>query len=157
MGEAASVDYAAAADYPAKLKALILEGGYMPQQVFNVDETGLFWKRMPNRTFISKAGRQAPGFKAAKDRITLMLCSNAAGDFKLKPLAVYHSRNPRAFKGLSVETLPVHWRSNKKGWVTSSIADNWLISCFTNEYERYCRRENISFKALILMDNAPSH
>ncbi|XP_042221465.1 tigger transposable element-derived protein 1-like [Homarus americanus] len=42
----------------------------------------------------------APGFKAAKDRITLLLGGNAEGEFKLKLLAVYHSENPRAFKAL---------------------------------------------------------
>ena len=31
------------------------EKGYVPEQVFNADETGLFWKKnMPKRTFILK-------------------------------------------------------------------------------------------------------
>ena len=30
------------------------DGGYKPEQVFNADETALFWKRMPDKTFISK-------------------------------------------------------------------------------------------------------
>lgn len=81
--------------------------------VFNVDETGLFWKRMPKRTFLSREEKRAPGFKAAKDRLTLLLGGNASGDFKLKPLLVYHSKNPRAMKGISKSTLPVIWQSNK--------------------------------------------
>lgn len=54
MGEAASADSEAAREYPEELRAIIDKGGYTPQQVYNVDETGLFWKRMPSRTFISR-------------------------------------------------------------------------------------------------------
>ena len=46
-GEAASADKEAAQAYPPVLRDIIEEGGYTPQQVFNVDETALYWKRMP--------------------------------------------------------------------------------------------------------------
>ena len=32
----------------------IIEDSYVPQQVFNADETGLFLKKIPNRTYIMK-------------------------------------------------------------------------------------------------------
>nr|XP_003228935.1 PREDICTED: tigger transposable element-derived protein 1 isoform X2 [Anolis carolinensis] len=35
-------------------KEIIKEEGCQPEQVFNMDETGLFWKSMPPRTFIIK-------------------------------------------------------------------------------------------------------
>ncbi|KFD62567.1 hypothetical protein M514_25303 [Trichuris suis] len=72
-GEAASADKEAAAAYPPSLKKLIDERGYSSQQIFNVDETSLFWKRMPKRTYIAQEEKAAPGFKPAKDRITLLL------------------------------------------------------------------------------------
>ena len=80
-GESASADKVAAAVFPTELQELIEEKGYLPQQVFNADETGLFWKRMPSRTFIAKEEKQAQGFKPAKDRLTLVFCGNASGDF----------------------------------------------------------------------------
>ncbi|GFU35122.1 tigger transposable element-derived protein 1 [Nephila pilipes] len=88
----------AAEDYIKTFSDLIKAQGYISQQVFNCDETGLFWKKMPNRTYITAEEKMMPGHKPMKDRLTLALCANASGDCKIKPLLVYHSENPRAFK-----------------------------------------------------------
>ncbi|XP_064089258.1 tigger transposable element-derived protein 1-like [Macrobrachium nipponense] len=89
-GEAASADVKAAYTYIQKFAALVAREGYIPQQVFNCDETGLFWKKMPRRTYIT-AEKMMPGHKPMKDRLTLALCANASGDCNVKPLLVYHS------------------------------------------------------------------
>ncbi|GFX63835.1 tigger transposable element-derived protein 1 [Trichonephila clavipes] len=46
-GEVASADEEAARKYPEKLAKIIKDGEYCAHQVFNADETGLFWKKMP--------------------------------------------------------------------------------------------------------------
>jgi hypothetical protein len=51
--EAASANEDAASKYPV-VKKIIEDGGYTDRQIFNVDETGLFWERMPSRTHISE-------------------------------------------------------------------------------------------------------
>ncbi|GFX87309.1 tigger transposable element-derived protein 1 [Trichonephila clavipes] len=76
------------------IKHVLMHEGYRPQQIFNCDETGLFWKFMPNRTYITKDEKSVPGHKPMKDRLTLLLRANASGDMMLKPLLVYHSENP---------------------------------------------------------------
>lgn len=45
VGESASADHEAARIFPAELAAHIENKGYNPDQVFNADETGLFWKK----------------------------------------------------------------------------------------------------------------
>lgn len=157
LGESASADHEEANKFPATLQEIIEARGYSPQQVFNADETGLFWKKMPNRTFLSKSERTAPGFKVAKDRVSLLLCANASGDCKIKPMMIYRSQNPRALKGKNKEQLPIFWRANSKAWVTSALFQDWFQSCFINEVKTYLASQNLAFKVLLLIDNAPGH
>ena len=53
-GEAVSADIETSAsysEYPAKITN---KGGNTKQQIFNVDETAFYWKKIPSRTFIEK-------------------------------------------------------------------------------------------------------
>ena len=156
QGEAASADTEAAEKFPAILQEIITDKGFTPQQVYNIDETGLFWKKMPSRTYIAQEEKTAPGFKAAKDRLTLLLGGNAAGE-KLKPMLVYAAENPRALKGVVKGQLPVLWRSNKKAWVTSSLTHDYVFSYLLPFITENNRKHNLDNKALLLVDNAPGH
>ncbi|UYV64482.1 hypothetical protein LAZ67_3000918, partial [Cordylochernes scorpioides] len=113
--EVASADEEAARKYPEKLAKIIKDGGYCAHQIFNADETGLFWKKMPTRTYIAKSEKNASGFKAAKYRVTLLLCSNASGDRMLKPLLVNRSLKPHhvalAIAEIKSQTLNACWKA----------------------------------------------
>jgi len=104
-----------------KFKKIIEDGGFILQQVFNCVETGLFWKRMPHRTYITKEETTLPGHKLMKNQLSLLFCANAAGDRKVKPRLVYHSENPRTFKNIRKNRLGILWHSNHKSWVTRSL------------------------------------
>ena len=156
-GEAASANSEAASKYPTELQTVIQEGGYSDKQIFNLDETGLYWKRMPNHTFIAEKEKTTPGFKVSKDRLTLLLGGNAEGDLKLNPLLIYKSENPRALKHCDKNTLPVIWRSNKRAWVTAKIFEDYFKNYFCPTVEEYFKQQNLSNKALLILDNAPGH
>jgi hypothetical protein len=125
----------------------------IPQQVFNVDETGLFWKMMPRRTYITKNENALPGHKIQNDRLTLLLGANASGDFKFKPMLVYHSENPRVIRG----ELGVNWKSNHKAWVTRQLFYERASEVFSLSVEKYLTKKKMEVKALLLLDNAPGH
>uniref|UniRef100_A0A8C9SH57 HTH CENPB-type domain-containing protein n=1 Tax=Scleropages formosus TaxID=113540 RepID=A0A8C9SH57_SCLFO len=156
-GQVTSADGESAATFPKELQNVILEGSYDPRQVFNMDETGLFWKRMPSRMLASQEGRKVSGHETSKDRLTLLLGGNLKGDVKLKPLLVYHAENPRALKGVIKSSLPVVWRSNRKTWVTQEVFIDYIRSYFSPFVEQYCKENSLPNKALLIIDDAPGH
>ncbi|XP_046571685.1 jerky protein homolog, partial [Haliotis rubra] len=83
QGEAASADKTAVIAGREELKKVLSE--YDAEAIFNIDETGLFYRLGPNYTLATKA---TPGVKRSKDRITVALCANASGTVKVKPFVI---------------------------------------------------------------------
>ena len=98
QGKAASDGVESVASYPEHLTWIMNESDYNKQHIFSVDKTALHWKKIPSRTFITKEKKSVSGFKASINRLTLLLRANAAGDFRLKLMPIYHSENPRTLK-----------------------------------------------------------
>ena len=155
-GEAASADAEAAAKFKIEFENILKEGQYSPKYIFNVDETALYWKKLPSRTYVTQNG-QPSGYKMQKNRLTLLLGGNANGDIKLKPLVLFTAETPRALKYIDKKSLPVIWRSNRKAWVTRSIFSEWFSCYFVPFVSSYTEEQNIDNKALLLLDNAPGH
>ena len=78
--------------------------------------TGLFLKILPNRTNISKEEKSMPVLKPMNNMITISVCANASGDCKIKPMAIYHSENPRILRSNNAmkSKLPVMRKSCPK-------------------------------------------
>ena len=61
--QAASSDAQAAENYPKMFFEQIEAEERIPQQVFNCDKPGLFWKKMPNRSYIAAVNKTIRGHK----------------------------------------------------------------------------------------------
>ena len=70
----------AAASYPEDLAEMIDNDCYTPQQIFNENEAALYCKKVSSRIFTDTEKKLVPGLKASKDRLTLLLRANGAGD-----------------------------------------------------------------------------
>ena len=101
--ERADVDIAIVEDWKEKLPTLL--EGYNPCDIFNMDETGLFFRTTEDKT-LHQEGQECSGGKKAKMRLTISLCTNMVGD-KETPLVIWKSLNPRCFKCVNKKTLPV--------------------------------------------------
>ena len=145
-GEGASVDNATVTDWTQKLNTIT--EGYEPRNIYNMDETGLFFRAIPDKTLNVK-GQDCKGGKKAKDRLTVVMCANMAGDIE-KPVVIGRSAKPHCFRNRDISQLPIVWKHNKKAWMTTELFLDWLKT-----FDKKMHKENR--KVLLFLDNAPTH
>ena len=120
---------------------------YDPKDIFNCDETGLFWKMKLSHTI---SNGPVVGTKQSKDCVTILLTCNSTGTEKLRPLFIHKYENSRVLKNISKNSLPVNYYWNKKSWMQVSIWNDYL-----KKLDSHMRVQNRNI--LLLVDNAPTH
>lgn len=157
-GEALSGDKGAVPDFKKNLFKLLDEEGISGEQLYNCDETGLNYRMLPTKTLASKKEAAAPGYKKSKDRVTVLACSNATGNHKLRLTLIGKSKKPRAFKNLkNTDSLPLWYTNQQKAWMNSKIFKMWFEQEFVPAVEKHLAANNLPRKAILILDNAPSH
>lgn len=121
-GEAASAPIDSLAGEVTRMRSLVRP--WDPRDVFNFDETALFFCLAPDKGL---ATCQLSGLKADKVRITVAFCANMDGSEKLPPTIIGHARRPRSFGKRDGRELGYDYWWNKKAWMTGSI---WQGSVF---------------------------
>ena len=65
-----------------------------PERVYNMDETGLFWRALPSQT-LAKVDERVQGSKTQKDRLT--------------------------FATICMDGIVLQWMHNRKAWMTNEF------------------------------------
>lgn len=150
-------DETAVEEFCNHFRDFIEQENLQPEQIYNADETGLFWKCLPSRTAVVKGKCTVPGHNSGEERITVMCCTNATGLHKLKLCVVGKARKPRSFKSTDTFNLPVSYFSQKGAWMDLSIFRQWFDKIFVPQVREYLKSKGLQEKAVLLLDNSPTH
>lgn len=148
-GQTPMVDYTSALhDLRNKLAKFAIEN------IFNCDETGLFFRQLPSRSYVLRSEdlKVVRGVKnmQAKDRVTLYICTNATG-FRVPIAVIGKSAKPNCF---STRPLPpgVNYYSQNRAWSDTTTMRKWFYDCFLPTI-----RSKTSAPVALLLDNASAH
>ena len=136
---------------------MILTENLTLDQVYNADETGLCWRAIPTKTLAEPNELKVEGFKAEKERVTLMACANASGTHKLDLVFIYKYQNPRSLKHIDKDKLPVVYYSQTNAWMTTVLFERWFEQEFVPVVKGHLNLLGLEERAVLLLDNAPSH
>lgn len=123
---------------------------YGPENTYNCDETGYYWKAKPDR---SLSTIEHSGTKKEKDRMSVLLTTNASGSDKLPLWFIGKSKRPNCFRHEGIQDLDrlgAKYRSNAKAWMNHEIMKDYLLWL-----DARMRAQHKSI--LLLMDNFGAH
>ena len=123
FAEPLSVNKEVTEDWTVKTLKPLLEQ-YNPCDIYNADETGLFYKCLPSPTLTFK-GQTCSGGKLSKDRFTLLVAPNMDESDKLPLLTIGKFEKPRCLK--NIKSLPTSNKWNSKScWMTGKFFEEWV-------------------------------
>ena len=125
---------------------------YSPNDIYNGDETALFYKLLPHRTYCFDGDKPA-GSAKRKDRLTLLIITNMDGSDHRKLSVIGKSKTPRCLQKkykMQVKDMSVDWYASKNAWMTGEI-HHQIMSKLNNEMRLSNRH------ILYVCDNASSH
>ena len=149
VGEAGDVSTETVTSWMERINELI--ESYSLENIWNMDESGCFFKALLDKGLIEK-GKQTKSGKKSKQRLTVTFFVNAAGERVDQPIVIWKSKLPRCLKKLKDPSCPVniHYFSNPKSWMTSEVMEAVLA-----RFNRKLVLEDRKF--ILFLDNATCH
>ncbi|CAB1099355.1 unnamed protein product [Ectocarpus sp. CCAP 1310/34] len=156
-GEAGDVDKTKYEEQIAKIREQL--EGFDVELIFNMDETGLFFRCFPRGTYVTRAEdaagvnrKTARGSKAmkAKDRCTVVACCNTTGSLKVPLAVISTAKNPMVFR--HIRRSPIPYYSQQSAWLDSTLCQRWFDEVFVPFVKKTTGK-----KVVLLWDNCPGH
>ena len=146
-GEGAQVSQEAVDQWMSELPNVTKN--YTLRDVYNCDETSIFFKTLPNKT-LHGPGEKPMGNKVSKDQFSILVCANAVGE-KEKLLVIGKCKRPHSFLKYNSDVAHhVTYKNNKCGWMTTEI-----FTKFLNSLNNKMKQQNRHI--LMFLDNCSSH
>lgn len=104
--------------------------------IYNADESGIYWKTLQTSTLSMNREEGVYGWKQSKDRVTALFCSNASGSHQIPLLVLGKSKTPRCLASLMTPNLKnkrlkylsmlgVTYTHQKNAWMDKEIFLLW--------------------------------
>ena len=120
-GEAAEADQPAKDDWVTHWSKLT--EGYNLSEIWNADETDLYFPALPNQTIVMDREKIYAGGKKAKERVTALLAVSLT-----EIPATNHRKKSKTSLLQGIEKLPVSYAANKNAWMRSALFWEWLLA-----------------------------
>jgi len=134
-GAGGSVNLEEAEEWMATIQGLLQD--FEPENIFNMDETGLFYRWLPNRSFVpAKQRRAARGTKSmkAKERVTLLLACNATGSKKVPVAIIGKAALPLCFRRPGCAS-PLTYFSQRNSRMDGVVLKSGFTRCFCPSFD----------------------
>ncbi|XP_004580810.2 jerky protein homolog [Ochotona princeps] len=153
-GERQAANPRAAEQFCGFFRSLAAEHGLSPEQVYSANETGLLWRGL------SSAGTEGVAVaspRPCRDRLSVLVCANATGSHRIRPLAVSRCGSPRAARGLP--QLPVTCKAQGHAWVDREVFTDWFHRVFAPSVREHFRALGLpaDSKAVLLLERSRAH
>jgi hypothetical protein len=102
---------------------------YDPENVYNMDETSLFFCLLPKYSLLmpDEDISTTKGKKKSKDRVSLIMCTNAVGNHKIPCALIGKLKAPACIKD---RQWPVPYFNQAKAWMDVETCWKWFNKVF---------------------------
>ncbi|UYV80404.1 TIGD4 [Cordylochernes scorpioides] len=146
-GEINKVSEETVTDWLTKFEEIKNE--YKDEDIFNIDETGVFYNLLPDRS-LDFYGTKCHGTSKSKERLMVVLCCNATGSEISKLWIIGKYKNPRCLNKINRLILPFDYTHQKSAWVDAYSFRFWLTKF-------QCKMAAENRHVLLTMDNCSAH